>query len=127
MNRNRSWKPRAQSPRFRTARAVNAHVLGKATENVKLELPEALKRELEPSPRRTAALSDYLRGVLARSCWARASTGAGKQPWPKPIQGRSGLWPRSQPPFAGIFSRITGDSATLTTMEYSPTDGAPPI
>jgi plasmid stability protein len=67
MNRNRSWKPRAQSPRFRTARAVNAHVLGKATENVKLELPEALRRELEILAAQDGkALSDYLRGVLAR-------------------------------------------------------------
>jgi len=67
MNRDRSWNPRTQSPRFRTTRAVNAHFLGKATENVKLELPEALRRELETLAARDGKpLSDYLRAVLAR-------------------------------------------------------------
>ena len=67
MNRDRSRNPWAQSPRFRTARAVNAHFLGKAAGNVKLELPEALRRELETLAARDGKpLSDYLRAVLAR-------------------------------------------------------------
>lgn len=67
MNRDRSRNPWAQSPRFRTARAVNAHFLGKATENVKLELPEALRWELETLAAEDGKpLSDYLRAVLAR-------------------------------------------------------------
>ena len=66
MNRNRPWEPR-QPPPLGTARAVNAHYLGKATENVKLELPEALKRELEGLAAQDGKpLSDYLRAVLAR-------------------------------------------------------------
>jgi hypothetical protein len=66
MNRNRPWEPR-QPPPLHTARAVNAHYLGKATENVKLELPDALKRELESlAAQEGRPLSDYLRGVLAR-------------------------------------------------------------
>ena len=64
MNRNRSWKPRRP---FRTLRAVNAHFLGKSTENVKLTLPGALKRDLEALAERSGQpLSDYLRSVLAR-------------------------------------------------------------
>jgi len=66
MNRNQPWEPRRQPP-LGTARAVNAHYLGKATENVKLELPEALKQELETlAAQEGQPLSDYLRGVLAR-------------------------------------------------------------
>jgi len=66
MNRNQPWDPRRQPP-FSTARAVNAHHLGKATENVKLELPEALRQELETlAAQEGQPLSDYLRGVLAR-------------------------------------------------------------
>ena len=66
MNRNQPWEPRRQPP-FGTARAVNAHYLGKPTENVKLELPEALKQELETLAAQAGQpLSDYLRGVLAR-------------------------------------------------------------
>ena len=64
MNRNRSWSPRRP---FSTTRAANAHFLGKSTENVKLMLPEALKRELEAFAEQSGQpLSDYLRGVLAR-------------------------------------------------------------
>jgi len=64
MNRNRSWSPRRP---FGTIRAANAHFLGKSTENVKLTLPEALKRELEALAEHSGQpLSDYLRGVLAR-------------------------------------------------------------
>ena len=64
MNRNRSWNPRRP---FDTARAANAHFLGKSTENVKLALPEALKRELEALAEQSGQpLSDHLRGVLAR-------------------------------------------------------------
>ena len=64
MNRNRSWSPRQP---FSTARAANAHFLGKSTENVKLTLPETLKRELEALAEQSGQpLSDYLRGVLAR-------------------------------------------------------------
>ena len=64
MNRDQSWNPRRP---FSTARAANAHFLGKSTENVKLMLPEALKRELEALAEQTGQpLSDYLRGVLAR-------------------------------------------------------------
>ena len=64
MNRNRSWGPRRP---FSTIRAANAHFLGKSTENMKLALPEALKRELEALAEQSGQpLSDYLRGVLAR-------------------------------------------------------------
>jgi hypothetical protein len=64
MNRNRSWNPH---PPFRTARAVNTHFLGKSTEDVKLTLPAALKRDLDALAAQTGQpLSDYLRGVLAR-------------------------------------------------------------
>lgn len=64
MNRDRSWSPRQP---FSTARAANAHFLGKSTENVKLTLPAALKRELEALAEQTGQpLSDYLRSVLAR-------------------------------------------------------------
>lgn len=50
-----------------TARAVNQHFLGKATEAVKLTVPAALKQELEKLAERFGQpLSDYLRGVLAR-------------------------------------------------------------
>ena len=50
-----------------TAREINARFLGKATEDVKLFVPAALKSELEELARsREQALSDYLRGVLAR-------------------------------------------------------------
>jgi len=64
MNRNRTWGPRRP---FSTARAANAHFLGKATENVKLALPGTLKRELEALAEQSGQpLSDYLRGVLAR-------------------------------------------------------------
>jgi hypothetical protein len=50
-----------------TARAVQQHFLGKATEAVKLTLPAALKQELENLAERFGQpLSDYLRGVLAR-------------------------------------------------------------
>ena len=66
MNRNQPWDPWRQPP-FGTTRAVNAHYLGKATENVKLELPEALKRELEGLAAQDGKpVSDYLRAVLAR-------------------------------------------------------------
>lgn len=52
---------------YRTSRAVNAHFLGKSTEDVKLTLPAALKRELEALAESSRQpLSDYLRGVLAR-------------------------------------------------------------
>jgi hypothetical protein len=52
---------------FSTTRAANAHFLGKCTEDVKLTLPEALKRELEALAEQGGQpLSDYLRGVLAR-------------------------------------------------------------
>ena len=52
---------------FSTVRAANAHFLGKSTENVKLTLPETLKRELEALAEQSGQpLSDYLRGVLAR-------------------------------------------------------------
>jgi hypothetical protein len=86
MNRNRPWEPRQPAP-LGTARAVNAHYLGKATENVKLELPDALKRELESlAAKEGQPLSDYLRGVLARQllgegfyrCWQEALAEAGK-------------------------------------------------
>ena len=64
MNRNRSWGPRRP---FSTIRAANAHFLGKSTENVKLALPEALKRELEALAEQSGQpLSDYLRSMLAR-------------------------------------------------------------
>ncbi len=64
MNRDQSWKPRRP---FSTARAANAHFLGKSTENVKLTLPEALKRELEALAEQSGQpLSDYLRSLLAR-------------------------------------------------------------
>lgn len=50
-----------------TVRAANAHFLGKSTENVKLSLPQALKRELETLAERSGQpLSDYLRSMLAR-------------------------------------------------------------
>ena len=64
MNRNRSWSPRQS---FSTARAANAHFLGKSTENVKLTLPAKLKGELETLAEQSGQpLSDYLRSVLAR-------------------------------------------------------------
>jgi len=66
VNRNYPWEPRRQ-PLFSTGRAVNAHHLGKATENVKREVPQALKQELETLAAQAGEpLSDYLRGVLAR-------------------------------------------------------------
>lgn len=53
--------------RFTTARAVNAHFLGKSSEDFKLTLPAQLKQDLETlAAQRGAPLSDYLRGVLAR-------------------------------------------------------------
>ncbi len=52
---------------FNTARAANAHFLGKSTEDVKLTLPAALKQELETLAKPShQPLSDYLRGILAR-------------------------------------------------------------
>jgi len=67
MDHDRSWDPRRQSRAFRTVRAANAHFLGKSTEDVKLELPEALKRELETlAAQEGKPPSDYLRAVLAR-------------------------------------------------------------
>jgi len=64
MNRNRSWSPHQP---VSTIRAANAHFLGKSTENVKLTLPAALKRELEALAEQSGQpLSDYLRSVLAR-------------------------------------------------------------
>lgn len=50
-----------------TARAVNQHFLGKSSEDVKVALPAALKRELETLAESSGQpLSDYLRGVLVR-------------------------------------------------------------
>ena len=67
MNYEQSWVPRRQARRFSTARAVDAHYLGKSTENVKLTLPEALEREVEALAEQSGQpLSDYLRTVLAR-------------------------------------------------------------
>jgi hypothetical protein len=67
MNRNRPWDSRRQPKPFSTVRAVNAHFLGKATEDVKLTLPATLKGELETLAEQSGqSLSDYLRSVLAR-------------------------------------------------------------
>lgn len=59
--------PSRQARPFSTARAIHTHFLGKATEDVKLALPDALKRELENlAAQEGQPVSDYLRGVLAR-------------------------------------------------------------
>lgn len=50
-----------------TPRQINASLLGKATEDLKLFLPSRLKRELQDLAKRSGQpLSDYLRGALAR-------------------------------------------------------------
>jgi hypothetical protein len=67
MNRNAPWETRRQARRLSTARAVNAHFLGKSTEAFKLTVPAALKQELEVlAAQRGEPLSEYLRRILAR-------------------------------------------------------------
>ena len=56
-----------RNPQELTPRQINAAVLGKATEDLKLFLPARLKLELQDlADAAKQALSDYLRAVLAR-------------------------------------------------------------
>lgn len=71
-----------------TSGSINARFLGKATEDLKLYLPEALRNELVALAEQQAQrVSDYLRGVLARQLlgerlfqeWQQALTQANTQ------------------------------------------------
>lgn len=56
-----------EEPTTLTPRQINATLLGKATEDLKLFLPGRLKSELQELAKRSKQpLSDYLRAVLAR-------------------------------------------------------------
>lgn len=58
---------RATTDQGPTPREINAHHLGKATEDLKLFLPDRLKRELQGlADAAKQPLSDYLRAILAR-------------------------------------------------------------
>lgn len=59
--------PRLMDGETATAREINQRFLGKATQDIKLFLPTALRLELETLAHGARKpLSDYLRGVLAR-------------------------------------------------------------
>lgn len=59
--------PRLMPGEATTERAINQRFLGKATQDIKLFLPTALRLELETlALGAKKPLSDYLRGVLAR-------------------------------------------------------------
>ncbi len=58
---------RTRNPQTPTSREINVRHLGKATEDLKLFLPERLKLELQDlADAARQPLSDYLRAVLAR-------------------------------------------------------------